>query len=109
MRRRGGIVYASRIFPRHEAVGYDQQGSRRYRGAHPSSRCGPPRRPTPSSSSTGSAILLRRAAPERQTRGPLGSGQPSGPSFPIGGHIHFSGIDLTTELLRAQTTTSPFP
>ena len=110
LRRKGGIVYASRYFPRRGRVGYDQQGSRRYRGAHPIVEVRPAPTPDPLELVDRIRVLLRRAAaraPKHGVRWEAGS-LPV-PSFPIGGHIHFSGIDLTTELLRALDNYVAFP
>jgi len=101
MRRGKGIVYASRYFSRHGRVGYDQQGSRYRRGAKPIVEV----RPSPSSDPivlvSNIKDLLRRAA----RRAPKDSSWQAGSlpvrSYPIGGHIHFSDVPLTTELLRA--------
>lgn len=110
LRRSGGIIYASRYFRRHGRVGYDQQGSRRYRGAHPIVEVRPAPTPDPLELVERIRVLLRRAAsrtPKKGVRWEAGS-LPV-PSFPIGGHIHFSGVDLTTELLRALDNYVAFP
>lgn len=110
LRRRGGIIYASRYFPRHGRVGYDQQGSRRYRGAHPIVEVRPAPTPDPLELVDRIRTLLRRAATRAPRRGVRWeAGSLPVPSFPIGGHIHMSGIDLTTELLRALDNYVAFP
>lgn len=109
-RRKGGIIYASRYFPRRGSIGYDQQGSRRYRGAHPIVEVRPAPTPDPLELVERIRLLLKRAAartPRRGVRWEAGSLPVR--SFPIGGHIHFSGVELTTELLRALDNYVAFP
>ena len=101
MRRGKGIVYASRYFSRYGRVGYDQQGSRYRRGAKPIVEV----RPSPSSD-PGELVanirdLLRRAARRAPRDARWQAGSLPAPSYPIGGHIHFSNVTLTTDLLRA--------
>jgi len=102
MRRGKQIIYASRYFSRYGRVGYDQQGSRYRRGAKPIVEV----RPSPSSDPIELVAnikdLLRRAArraPKKGVRWQAGSLPVR--RYPIGGHIHFSNVALTTDLLRA--------
>ncbi len=103
MRRpRGRVLYASRYFSRHGRVGHDQQGSRRVRGRYPIVEIRPSPVEDPPELVDGIHKLLRRAArrtPKKRVSWEAGSHPVSGCA--IGGHIHFSRVDLTTELLRA--------
>lgn len=103
MRRpRGRVIYASRYFSRHGRVGYDQQGSRRVRGRYPIVEVRPSPVETPEDLVAGIKQLLRRAArrsPKRKVSWEAGSHPVAGCA--IGGHIHFSRVDMTTDLLRA--------
>lgn len=101
-RKNGSILYASRYFSRRGRIGYDQQGSSRVRGARPIVEIRPAPTSDPLELVERIRVLLRRAArrtPKKGVRWEAGS-RPV-PGYPIGGHIHFSGIDLTTEFLRA--------
>lgn len=109
-RKKGGILYASRYFSRHGGVGYDQQGSRRNRRAHPIVEV----RPRPTSDPIVLVERIRQLLKAAQARTPKKgvrweAGSLPVPSYPIGGHIHFSGVDLTTELLRALDNYVAFP
>lgn len=101
-RRTGRIIYASRYFPYRGPIGYDEQGSRSHRRLHPIAEI----RPSPSSDPEVLVDrikqLLRTAARKTPRRGvswQAGSAPVS--AYPIGGHIHFSHMGMSTELVRA--------
>lgn len=109
-KKTGGILYASRYFSRYGSVGYDQQGSRRRRGAHPIVEL----RPRPTKDPLELVERIRRLLLRAQARTPKKgvrweAGSLPVPGYPIGGHIHLSGVELTTELLRALDNYVAFP
>jgi len=113
LRRRstGRMRFASDFFPRHGVVAYDITGIRGRNGfRYPVAEVRPAPSPHP-------AVLInnirsalrrpRRLAPDRGTEWLAGSMPFRG--HPIGGHIHFSQIQLTTDLLHALDTYLAIP
>ena len=103
-RKNGRVIYASRFFKKRGRVGYDHQGSRRHRGRglRPIAELRPEPSENPIELVARIKALLRRAgkrAPRKGVRWEAGSLPVKG--YPVGGHIHFSRIDLTTEFMRA--------
>jgi len=96
------IIFASDFFPREGVVGYDNQSYFRDRRNHPIAEL----RPSPSSSPTQLVRELKealeRAAEKTQRTNCLwlaGSAPVKG--YSIGGHIHFTGVPLTFDLVKA--------
>lgn len=109
-RRTRRLVVASRYLPRFGSVGVDSQRMRGTRRARPIIEVRP--RPTSDPFLLVDRIkrLLARVPVGMRRRGMAwcaGSG-PRG-AYPIGGHIHFSGIPLTAGLLRALDTYVALP
>ena len=103
MKRPGGkIAYASHYFSRYGRIGHDQQGSRRARGRFPIAELRPAPAEQPTELIAGIQELLKRAARRAKAKGmSWQAGSLPAKGYPIGGHIHISRVDLTTELLRA--------
>lgn len=101
-RTTGRIVYASRFFPRRGRIGYDQQGSRQVRGSHPIVELRPVPSEHPSELVAEIKRLLRRATKRTPQKGVTWqAGSLPSPGYGVGGHIHFSRVGLTSDLLRA--------
>lgn len=99
-RRTGRLVTANRFFPYRGLVGHDRLHARFLRG-RPLAEL----RPAPSSEPE---VLfrhlkraIRRAMAKTGRRIEFTAGSLPFSRFPIGGHVHFSGIPLTTDFLRA--------
>lgn len=103
IKRPGGrIAYASRYFSRYGRIGHDQQASRRAKGRYPIAELRPPPCEEPIDLVINIRELLKQAlrrAPNPKFSWQAGSLPVRG--YPIGGHIHISRVDMTTELLRA--------
>jgi len=98
----GKLLYASRYVNHEGLVGYDRQ-SRANRGAvFPLAEIRPNPSPSPHTLAENVEAALARAAELLPTRGVawLGGSFPYG-AYPTGGHIHFSGVPLTTPFLQA--------
>lgn len=98
----GQMVLASRFFPYKGLVGCDARGFRGMRARRPLAEL----RPNPSTSPVVLTENIRRTmrvalrrAPYRNVEWVAGSLPFYG--YPIGGHIHFTGIPLDSRLLRA--------
>ncbi len=100
--REGRILYASRYVKHSGTVGFDRQ-SRANRGSvFPLVEVRPNPSPSPHTlfANTQRALAVARTLlPHRRTLWVAGS-YPFG-KYPTGGHIHFSGLPLTTPLLMA--------
>lgn len=96
------IVYASRYLPYRGRVGHDEQPSKRNRRLRPIAEIRPAPTADPAELVERIRRLLKvamRRTPRRGVRWVAGSAPVS--TYPIGGHIHFTDIRLTTELIRA--------
>lgn len=102
----GKLLYASRYLDHAGTVGYDRQSRRQGRGGlgtvHPLVEVRPNPSPSPVVLTANTERALAEAAgrlPTRRTRWMAGS-FPLG-AYPTGGHVHFSGLPLTTPVLSA--------
>src|SRR5690606_30262706 len=96
----GRLLYASRYVTHSGLVGYDRQ-SRSSRGAvYPLAELRPNPSPSPTVLADNIAAALEHACTLLPTNGVswLAGSFPFG-QYPTGGHIHFSGVTLTTPLL----------
>lgn len=105
MRRRsnGRFVAASRFFPFRGMVGYDRLLRRRY-GGRPLVELRPAPAEEPQELFENLRRAMRRAIARTGRRIAFSAGSLPRGGFPIGGHIHFSGIPFTSEFLWALDT-----
>jgi len=102
-RRTGRLVPASRFFPRAGQVGLDRVVLR-VKGVphHPIAELRPAPSPSPYELLEGLRRAMLRAAWAVRGRGiRFEAGTMGARGYPIGGHIHFSNVRPTTDLLRA--------
>ncbi|GGK13053.1 hypothetical protein GCM10010965_02560 [Caldalkalibacillus thermarum] len=100
--RNGKYVLASNYFPKLGRVGYDSIWIPGRRNKHPIAELRPKHSPDPRELFKNIFLCLRLA--ERKINNPdiqwLAGGKPL-KGFPIGGHLHFSGVPLNTRFVRA--------
>ena len=100
--QQGRVLYASRYLEQAGTVGYDRQSRGRLGTVYPLVEVRPSPSPSPIVLAANTERALAEAAerlPTRSTRWMAGS-YPLG-AYPTGGHIHFSGVPLTTPVLSA--------
>jgi len=101
----GRILYASRYLPYRGEVGYDRQSWERRGTVYPLAEIRPAPSPSPLvlANNVGRALEKARALlPTARTRWMAGSNPLA--RVPTGGHVHISGVPLTTPLLLALDT-----
>ena len=99
-RRSGRIVAANRYFPYRGSVGHDRLYARFLRG-RPLAELRPSPASEPEELFQHIRRAIRKAMARTGSRVEFTAGSLPFARFPIGGHIHFSGIPLTSNLLRA--------
>lgn len=99
-RRTKRLVTANRFFPYKGVVGYDRLFARGLRG-RPLAELRPRPAGEPEELFRNLQSAVRRAIRRTGRRIEFTAGSLPFSRFPIGGHIHFSGVPLTTRLLRA--------
>ncbi len=99
-RRSGRIVAANRYFPYRGSVGHDRLYARFLRG-RPLAELRPAPASEPEELFQHIRRAIRKAMARTGSRVEFTAGSLPFARFPIGGHIHFSGIPLTSNLLRA--------
>lgn len=99
-RRTGRIVAANRYFPYRGSVGHDRLYARFLRG-RPLAELRPAPSSEPEELFQHIRRAIRRAMAKTGSRVEFTAGSLPFARFPIGGHIHFSGIPLTSNFLRA--------
>lgn len=102
-RRTKRIVTANRFFPYRGTVGHDRLLARRLRG-RPLAELRPAPSPDPHQVYRNIRNGVRRAMARTGWRIEFTAGSLPFPSFPIGGHIHFSKVSLTTKFIQALDT-----
>ena len=98
----GRVLYASRYVEQAGTVGYDRQSRGHLGTVYPLVEVRPSPSPSPVVLAANTERALAEAAerlPTRRTRWMAGS-FPLG-AYPTGGHVHFSGLPLTTPVLSA--------
>lgn len=106
----GRILYASRYLPFRGEVGHDRQSWERRGTVYPLAELRPAPSPSPLvlAERVAQALLrAREALPAARTRWMAGSFPLS--RVPTGGHVHLSGVPLTTPLLLALDTYVAIP
>lgn len=99
-RRTGRLIIANRYFPYRGVVGHDRLFARHLRG-RPLAELRPRPSTEPEQLFQHLQSAIRRAVRRTGRRVEFRAGSLPFARFPIGGHIHFSGVSLTTDLLRA--------
>jgi hypothetical protein len=106
----GKLVLASRFLPRNGEVGYDDVSINRDGRRHPVAEL----RPVPASEplqlfeNLRTTLLQAKRMIPRPTLEWMAGSMPF-PNFPIGGHIHFSSLPLSSRLIKALDTYLGFP
>lgn len=106
----GKMLYASRYVPYRGEVGYDRQSWERRGTVYPLAEIRPAPTPSPLVLTNNVAKALRKARellPTARTRWLAGSHPLT--RVPTGGHVHVSGVPLTTPLLQALDTYVAIP
>jgi hypothetical protein len=106
----GKLVLASRFLPRKGEVGYDDVSINRDGRRHPVAELRPSPADDPLQLFENIRLTLRQAQRliPRASLGWLAGSMPF-PNFPIGGHIHFSSLPLSSRLIKALDTYLGFP
>lgn len=106
----GKLLYASRYVTHRGEVGYDRQSRDRQGMVFPLAEIRPNPSPSPLVLATNiqrALLAAKRLLPTRRTRWMAGSSPLS--RFPTGGHVHLSGIPLSTPVLLALDTFVAIP
>lgn len=106
----GRILYASRYVPYRGEVGYDRQSWERRGTVYPLAEIRPAPSPSPLVVANNIARALEKARemlPTARTRWMAGSHPLA--RLPTGGHVHLSGVPLTTPLLAALDSYAAVP